>query len=136
MTAEQNKGAVRRYLLADQEGFPDPDAVLAPGFRSHQSSSDDVVETSEFLTWARALHHALHPTVTIEDLLTEDDQMAVRVTWRGTRTEAFAGFAPTGRHIRVSGIGILRVTDGRVSERWLEFDSAGLMRQLQGGEPR
>lgn len=31
---------------------------------------------------------------------------------------------------RVSGIGIFRIEDGRVAERWLEFDAAGLMRQL------
>lgn len=30
-TTEANKAAIRRYLQADEAGFPDPDTVLAPG---------------------------------------------------------------------------------------------------------
>ena len=127
---EDTKEVVRRYLQADEAGFPEPDQVLDPGFVSHQSSSDETVATSEFLSWARALHGALRPTVTVEDMVAEGDRVAVRVTWRGIHTGTFAGVEATGRPIRVSGVGIFRVTNGRVSERWLEFDSAGLMRQL------
>lgn len=116
-TVEGNKAAVRRYLQADEAGFPDPDTVLAAGFFSHASNSDDLVDRQEFLVWARSLRDGLHPTVTIEDTVAEGDRVAVRVTWRGTHTGTFAGMAPTGRTFRTTGIGLFRIQDGRVSER-------------------
>lgn len=57
----------------------------------------------------------------------------MRVTWRGVHTGTFLGIPPTGRPFRVSGIGLFRIADGRVAERWLEFDGLGLLRQLREG---
>ncbi len=127
-----NKQVIRRYLEQDELGFPTPELVLSSSFVSHASSSDEVVETSSFLEWARALRDGLHPKVEVEDLIAEGDRVAVRVSWRGVHSGPFAGMAPTGREYRVSGIGIFRVAEGKVVERWLEFDQVGLMSQIKG----
>jgi len=40
------------------------------------------------------------------------------------------GVPPTGRRVRVVGIGIDRFRDGKMIERWVQYDSAGLLQQL------
>ena len=40
------------------------------------------------------------------------------------------GIAPTGRRVSVTGIDILRITDGRIVEHRGLTDIVGLMRQL------
>jgi predicted ester cyclase len=127
---DDNETLIRRYFEADELGFPDRDAIFAPGFVSHRSSSDDTLELEQFLAWAKNFNDALPYRCTIDDVLVDGDRVAVRVTWRGTHTRKFGTLDPTGKSFRVSGIGIFRIADGRVAERWLEFDEAGLMRQL------
>lgn len=135
MSAEENKAVIRRYFEASDLGFPDPEAVLAPGFVSHISSSDATQDGGEFVAWDRSWQEAVtfEPTL-IEGMIAEGDRVAVKVTWRGVHNKGpLMGVPPTGMHIRVLGIAILRVVNGRVAERWLEFDGLGLMRQLQEG---
>jgi predicted ester cyclase len=40
------------------------------------------------------------------------------------------GIAPTGNQIRVDGITISRIQDGKVVEDWELFNALGLMQQL------
>jgi steroid delta-isomerase-like uncharacterized protein len=54
--------------------------------------------------------------VAIEDVITEGDQAAFLATWRGTHQGEFRGISPTGESIVITGIGILRLADGKIVE--------------------
>jgi predicted ester cyclase len=118
---EENKAVAQRYLEADDLGFPDPAAILAPGFVSHISSSDETQTADELVAWARSLRDAVAYERTLEDMVAQGDRVAVRVSWRGVHKGPLMGIPATGKRIRVSAIGILRIADGRVAERWLEL---------------
>jgi predicted ester cyclase len=45
------------------------------------------------------------------------------------------GIAPTGNRVTITGIDILRITDGKVVEHWGKFDDLGMMQQLGVMEP-
>jgi len=49
---------------------------------------------------------------------------------RGPHRGDLFGIAATGRRIRVAGINIERVVDGRIAEIWHAEDIAGLMAQI------
>jgi len=66
----------------------------------------------------------------LEDLMCVGEQVAVRVTVRGTHTAAFMGRPPTGRTFEVTSVGIFRFVDGRISEHWGVFDQMGMLAQL------
>jgi steroid delta-isomerase-like uncharacterized protein len=68
--------------------------------------------------------------ITTEDLIGEGDQVAERITLRGTHRGDFQGVPPTGKPITMSGITILRFQDGRCVERWTQGDFLGLLQQL------
>ncbi len=40
------------------------------------------------------------------------------------------GIPPTGKPIKVTGISIIRFTNGKMVEEWIEEDGLGMMRQL------
>ena len=66
----------------------------------------------------------------VEDLIAEGDKVVSRLTVRGTHTGTFMGIPPTGKQVVVTLMEILRITDGKVVERWGQFDTLGLMQQL------
>jgi predicted ester cyclase len=56
---------------------------------------------------------------------------------RATHTGDLMGIAPTGRHVEMDYVHLLRFEDGRVKDRWAVRDDIALMRQLGaiGGAP-
>ncbi|MBJ6764387.1 ester cyclase [Myxococcaceae bacterium JPH2] len=70
----------------------------------------------------------------VEEVFSEGDKVACRVTTHATHRGPFLGFAATGRPIAYSVIDILRFTaDGRLIERWGLVDEASLRQQLSAG---
>lgn len=67
---------------------------------------------------------------TIEDVIAEGDRVAVRHTHHATQTGEFSGIPPTGKHVVVPGIEMLRIRDGQIVEFWHLDDFLGLMQQL------
>jgi steroid delta-isomerase-like uncharacterized protein len=74
--------------------------------------------------------------LTIEDGIAVGDKVASRWTLRGTHTGPFASFAPTGRHVVITGMNICRIQGGKLVEHWANFDHLGLLQQLGVLNPR
>jgi len=66
----------------------------------------------------------------VEDLVAEGDKVAGRVTAYGKHEGELFGIPRTGKDIRVSGIAIWRIEDGKIVEHWHETNQLGLMQQL------
>jgi predicted ester cyclase len=67
---------------------------------------------------------------TIEDLIAEGDKVVLRGTLRGRHTGEFFGIFPTSKAVEISGMHILTIKDGKVTEHWANNDDLKLMRQL------
>ncbi len=67
---------------------------------------------------------------TSEDQIVVGDKVATRWVAEGTNSAAFGNVAPTGQRVHVDGLILDRVTDGRVIERWEQWDQMGMMQQL------
>lgn len=67
---------------------------------------------------------------TVEDLISEGDKVVGRFRMRGTHRGDFMGVAPTGRSVTMSGIDVVRVADGKISEFWYAEQMLELMQQL------
>jgi predicted ester cyclase len=71
--------------------------------------------------------------VEVEDTIAEGDKLCVRWLCTAKHTGDGLGIAPTGVPIRVTGISILRVANGKLVEGWQNWDMLGLMEQIRGG---
>lgn len=66
-----------------------------------------------------------------DDIVAGDgDRVAIRYTIEGTHQGEFAGVAPTGKKVTVTGQTIVRFADGKVAERWNAVDMLGLLQQV------
>ncbi len=67
---------------------------------------------------------------TIEDMVAEGDKVATRWVARGTHQGELLGVAPTGKEVTWTGISIIRIESGKITELWGEHDGIGFARQL------
>jgi steroid delta-isomerase-like uncharacterized protein len=68
--------------------------------------------------------------LTIEDQFAAGDKVATRWVAEGTNSAPFGNVPATGRRVRVDGLILDRVADGKVVERWEQWDQSGMMQQL------
>jgi len=64
--------------------------------------------------------------VTVEDLIAEGEKVAIRWKMQATHEHAFRGIAPGGKPVTVTGTTVLRIVDGKIVERWVNWDSLAL----------
>ena len=66
----------------------------------------------------------------IKEQIAEGDKVASRFEWAGTHQHEFLGVPATGRQVRVWGIVIDRLEEGRIKDTRIIMDTLGLMMQL------
>jgi len=79
----------------------------------------------------RAMRSAFPDLVfAIVEQVSEGDKVTSRFEWTGTHQGEFLGVPATGRPVRVWGIVIDRLQEGRIKDTRIIMDSLGLMMQL------
>lgn len=66
----------------------------------------------------------------IQEQISEGDKVASRFEWTGTHKGTFLGIPATGKPVRVWGVVIDRLVEGRIKETRIIMDTMGLMMQL------
>ena len=66
----------------------------------------------------------------IEEQIAEGDKVLTRFEWTGTHKNEFLGVPATGRPVKVWGMVIDRLEEGRIKETRIIMDIFGLMMQL------
>jgi steroid delta-isomerase-like uncharacterized protein len=125
---EENKEVVRRYVTAFNRGDLDAlRAIFAPEAMIHGAAGRGRLE--EILPVWRELTMSLGTHLTIEEMIAEEDAVAVRFTERGTFKGPCFGQTPTGKSYEVVAMEWFVVREGRISERWGVRDHASRARQ-------
>ena len=78
------------------------------------------------------LYHAVFPDlhVSSDDVVVSGDRGVLRWSATGTHEGDQLGIPATHKTVRLTGIDILRIEDGRVVERWGETNGLEMMQQL------
>lgn len=64
------------------------------------------------------------------EIISNGDKIVVRWSSMGRHTGEFMGIPATGQRIRVKGIDIFRLAEGKIVDLWQEMDLLGILRQL------
>lgn len=67
---------------------------------------------------------------TIEDQLVQEDRVAFRWRATGTHSGPLGAAPPTGRAVALDGLIVDRMADGKVLERWEQWDQSFMLQQL------
>jgi len=133
---DENKAVVRRLNEITQEFFRGGDVnkmdeVCAPDIAIHAPGMpSDLAGLKQMLPAFRNAFPDME--VVIEDLFAEGDRVVDRVTVRGTYQNEFNGIPPSGQRLEMEEIHIARVVDGKIVERWTQFDMFGFLQQIGG----
>jgi len=66
----------------------------------------------------------------VEEQVAEGDKVVTRFEWTGTHQAEFFGVPATGRSVKVWGMVIDRLEDGKIKDTRIIMDALGLMMQL------
>jgi predicted ester cyclase len=133
-TLEENKALVRRFLERAQAGWSDEvmKEFFAPGYRRHLTPTTVPLTPAGQQARAGLLREAFpDAAATLDDLVAEGDRVVFRLTIRGIHRGPFREIPPTGRHVTVSFLGVVRISDGKFVEEWGGLDLYDLRQQLQ-----
>ena len=128
----ENKAIVQKvYDVINSKELDGLDALIAVDVNDHDpgpGTAPGLAGTKQTL----GMFHAVFSNfqVTAQDMIADDNKVVARLTVNGTNTGEFMGLPPTGKQITMAGIEMFRVADGKIVERWAEFDMMSLMQQL------
>jgi predicted SnoaL-like aldol condensation-catalyzing enzyme len=114
MSIEQNKTIARRFIeeVWNQGRLEVADELLAPDLITH--NADGVMKGrdtfKQFVSDFRAANRGLR--FSVDNMLGEGSEVATRVTIKSDKTNE-------------TGIGIVRIADGRIVEQWANTDRLG-----------
>jgi predicted ester cyclase len=79
-----------------------------------------------------AVYHGAFPDLHLscDDIVGSNDRVAVRWSATGTHEGDQLGVPPTHRTVRLTGIDIVRIENGRIVERWGEANGLEMMAQI------
>jgi steroid delta-isomerase-like uncharacterized protein len=134
MPAEHIELVARRIAeeLFNQGHLSAADELIAPNAIDHNepSGTDCREHFKRVATMLRSAFPDLH--MHIEDLIAEEDKVALRITISGTHTGpgAFAGLPPSGKRFQIQQMRFARFANGQMTESWAIIDMFAWMQQL------
>lgn len=135
MKTRENIDLVKRFYEAlwnrfDKGLIPE---LLTENIRFRGSLGEDAVGHQQFGAYMDTIQGAFPDfTNTIEEIISEGNRSAVRLSFRGTHEGELFGIAPTGRSIEYAGVALFRFHHALISEIWVLGDVDGLIQQLNG----
>jgi steroid delta-isomerase-like uncharacterized protein len=130
--AEANKAIIRKYRQAhNQNDMAALDEIVAADLITHsQLPNIPAGREGGKLVHQGSLASFPDGQTTSDDLIAEGDKVVERFTFVGTHKGEFLGVPATGKHVRVTGMSIFRIANGKIVEHWGENDGMGLLMQL------
>jgi len=103
--------------------------------RGQAGPQEEIHGPAGFVEFAERIRSAFPDIkLAIEDIFGVQDKVVVR--WSGTMTHSGEGFGPaTGKAVRVGGISIARILDGKIVEGWDNWDQLAMLEQIGAYKP-
>ena len=132
--SNENKELTRRIFneVWNQKKLGLIDELVSPDYVHHDSGTATVQTGIDgYKQFVRLFLNAF-PDIrfTIQDEISEGDEVVIRWTVTGTHRGDLPDLPATGKTISLSGISIARFKDGKGVESWNNWDGLGMMQQL------
>lgn len=127
-TVWDNPGIVRHWNRTLWQTGSISERLLAPGCRFH-----GIGGCADVQRFVEQLHTAFADIeLDIAEQFEIDDRVVTRWCLFATHQGELWGIPATGRRVRLTGITINRLVDGRIVEEWCESDWFSLLQQISG----
>jgi steroid delta-isomerase-like uncharacterized protein len=109
-----------------------PDAVLT----GQTGPQEEIHGPEEFAAFAARIRNAFPDTdIVVEDAFGIDDKVVAR--WSATMTHSGDGLGvpATGKQVRITGMSIARIVNGKIVEGWDNWDRLAMLEQIGAYSP-
>src|SRR5258708_34873490 len=132
MSAQNRELVLRHHDEVWTKGnFDAVDEIYAPDFVGHHPGKRDWVGAAGVKLMVQNVRAAFPDfREPVEDVGAADDKVVTGFTAAGTHLGILRGIAPTGKAFRMAEIGIFRILNGRIAEKWGMIDRLGMFQQL------
>jgi predicted ester cyclase len=130
---EENKATIRRwYAELDKANLEALKEILSPDVVVHFPGEAGPIGLEEYMRINRKFFAGFSDfKTTVLDQVAEGDRVATRAMHSVVHSGEYEGVRPSGNRLTYSYIAIDQFRDGIVVEHWVEYDEAGLERQLR-----
>jgi steroid delta-isomerase-like uncharacterized protein len=109
-----------------------PDAVLS----GQTGAQEEIHGPEEFAAFADRIRNAFPDMdIVVEDAFGIDDKVAVRWSAKMTHKGDGLGVPATGKGVRITGMSIARIVNGKIVEGWDNWDRLGMLEQIGAYRP-
>ncbi|MGF1431497.1 ester cyclase [Kitasatospora sp. LaBMicrA B282] len=129
--AAENVAVVQRVSDAvNAHRYDDLDELFGPSFHDNNPAWS-VASLEELKGIIIGAHEALDFHAHLDALYAADpDKVIMHITFTGRHVGPFFGIEPTGKEVTWTSLEVYRLENLKVVERWVQADTAGLMRQI------
>jgi steroid delta-isomerase-like uncharacterized protein len=108
--------------------------VFAPDILDHDPAADQGPGPEGFISFFTNLREAFPDLkVAPEEMVADEEKIAIAYTISGTHKGNFAGIPATGKKITARGMQIATFNSaGKIVERWGSSDELGILKQIGG----
>jgi predicted ester cyclase len=111
------------------------DELATPDVKAFGLTNPDGTEVKgipEFKAFYRSFQSAFSNIhIEVEDTVTEGDKTVARCVVTATHTGEGIGKTPKGKHVKFTGMSLVREKDGKIAESWNNFDFKTMFEQLE-----
>lgn len=132
-TPEENKQIARQFPeeVISRNNIDHIDEICTENVIDHHDTFGETRGREALKETTEYLHAVLAgPSATVEDIVVEENRVALRWNSRGIHEGEFLGFEPTGRSYVIEVTMFARMKDGKIAERWVLGDTLGMLQQF------
>ncbi len=136
MSQQDNIAATKRLGEAVNSGNLNAlHEVMAPTVVDRDPAPDQGPGPEGFIHFFSTFRAAFPDlNIAVEQMVADDDNVAIAYTITGTHQGEFFGVPATGRQIKARGVQIARFQNRQIVERWGSSDQLGILQQI-GANP-
>jgi len=135
---EANKEVARRFFeeMWNNRDLDIVEELISADMQGHAPTGDFVGYEGERQTILGTLEAFPDLVITIDEMIAEDNKVALLTSYHGTHTGTLMGqIPPTGAEITMTGGILFHFADGKIVEAWSFADMLGLMQQIGAATP-
>lgn len=132
--SEENKAVVRRFIeeVWNNGNLDAIDELISEDHVDHDPGREGTPGGREGMRAFVQMYRTAFPDTHIEfsEMVAEGDLVAGPWTATGTHQGELMGMPASGRSIRITGMGMDRLRDGKIVESWGNYDMLGMLHQI------
>jgi len=131
---DENKALTRRFYneVMNSHNVAGAKSFVTTDFIDHNPSPGHTGKGLDDLTASLKEMITAMPDfrVTVDLMVAEEDTVVAYLTMTGTNTGPFGNMPASNKPVKINGIDIVRIKDGKATERWGVFEDLSMMTQM------